>query len=84
MDEEPTNPLHGVPNISVATKSPGAIDAAKKIEITQAQLKATRLYPGPVGELVAKELSDYAKFGFRFDQAGFSERLLQQVLETEL
>jgi hypothetical protein len=52
--------------------------------VRTAALKARRLWPGPVGELVFRELTAYANFGFRFERTGLTEQLLQHVLDAEL
>lgn len=41
---------------------------------------ARRVYPGPLGELVFRELSAYAEFGYRFDTDGLIQRLAAAVL----
>ncbi len=41
---------------------------------------ARRVYPGPLGELVFRELSAYAEFGYRFDDDGLIPRLAAAVL----
>lgn len=42
---------------------------------------ARRVYPGPLGELVARELTAYAEFGHRFGD-GLIPRLVTAVLAT--
>ena len=43
---------------------------------------ARRVYPGPVGELVFRELSAYAEFGYRLSSDGLIPRLATAVLAT--
>lgn len=43
---------------------------------------ARRLFPGPLGELVSRELAAYADFGHRFTQDGLIARLAEDVLTT--
>lgn len=43
---------------------------------------ARRVYPGPVGELVARELAAYAEFGYRLTTDALIPRLATQVLGT--
>lgn len=43
---------------------------------------ARRVYPGPLGELVARELNAFAEFGFRFTADALIPRLATQVLAT--
>lgn len=41
---------------------------------------ARRVFPGPVGELIHRELCAYAEFGYRFDSDGLIPRLAAAVL----
>ena len=41
---------------------------------------ARRIYPGPLGELVYRELNAYAEFGHRFGDDGLIPRLAASVL----
>lgn len=43
---------------------------------------ARRVYPGPLGELVFRELYAYAEFGYRFGKDGLIQRLAAAVLAT--
>lgn len=43
---------------------------------------ARRLYPGPLGELVFRELTAYAEFGHRFSGDGLIPRLAATVLAS--
>lgn len=45
-----------------------------------AALHARRVYPGPLGELVARELTAYAEFGFRFAVDALVPRLATEIL----
>jgi hypothetical protein len=47
-----------------------------------AALHARRTYPGPLGELVSRELTAYADFGYRFTNDGLIPRLATAVLAT--
>jgi len=42
-----------------------------------------RIYPGPLGELVFRELSAYVEFGYRFGHDGLILRLADAVLATD-
>ena len=44
--------------------------------------QARRLYPGPLGELVHRELTAYAEFGYWFDRNGLLARLAAELLAT--
>jgi hypothetical protein len=43
---------------------------------------ARRLHPGPLGELVHRELSAYAEFGYRFSADALIPRLVAEILAT--
>lgn len=47
-----------------------------------AALRGRRLYPGPLGELVFRELTAYAEFGHRFSCDGLIPSLAAAVLAT--
>lgn len=47
-----------------------------------AALQARRSYPGPLGELVSRELTAYADFGYRLSNDGLIPRLATAVLAT--
>lgn len=40
---------------------------------------STRIYPGPLGELVYRELTAYAEFGYCFSNNGLIPRLAAAV-----
>jgi hypothetical protein len=45
-----------------------------------AGLHARRLYPGPLGELVFRELTAYADFGYQFAADALIPRLAAEIL----
>lgn len=45
---------------------------------------AREAFPGPIGELIEREISVYLSFGFRFDGSGLIFRLADQVLASNL
>jgi len=45
-----------------------------------AALHARRVLPGPLGELVYRELNAYADFGYRFATDGLIPRLAAEIL----
>jgi hypothetical protein len=51
-----------------------------KIRYRAAALQARRLYPGPLGELVNRELSAYAEFGHRFSSDTLVPNLATAIL----
>jgi hypothetical protein len=55
-------------------RRPGPADSAAR--------RALVAYPGPVGELVSRELTAYLSFGHRFDGGSLIAGLVDQVLGT--
>ena len=43
---------------------------------------AKRAYPGAIGELLARELTAHAEFGYRFADGGLLTRLAAEVMGT--
>ncbi len=64
---------------------PGGAEQLRQHECSRyraAAAHARRVYPGPVGELVARELAAYADFGYRFTADALIPQLATQVLAT--
>ncbi|MCW0211741.1 MAG: hypothetical protein OJJ54_00115 [Pseudonocardia sp.] len=51
------------------------------IRIRRAARRAREAYPGPVGEVLAAELSSYVEQGWRAPDHGLPERLVRDVLD---
>jgi hypothetical protein len=60
------------------------MDADERMRVRMAALRATRVFPGPVGELVSKDLLDWEQFGFRFGGYGLVARLVAAVMNAEM
>jgi len=45
-----------------------------------AAIRATRLYPGPVGELLSRELLTWEEFGYRLGGHSLITQLVDQLL----
>jgi hypothetical protein len=58
------------------------ITHAEKTRAREAALRARRLYPGVVGEVLSSELLTWAEFGFRFGP-GRTMALLQELERQE-
>jgi hypothetical protein len=48
--------------------------------LADAIVEAARRFPGPVGELIRRELRAFADFGYRFDGSGLVPRLVDELL----
>ena len=56
----------------------------EKMRLRAAGFRATRLYPGPVGELLSRELLTWEEFGYRLGGHRLIMRLVDHVLTTPL
>lgn len=83
-EDEPTNPLYRTAVQVTATDAPGKLTFPETAEVRKAAHKARKLWPGPVGDLVYRELTDYANFAFRFERFSIMQQLLQYVIDAEL
>ena len=54
----------------------------ERSRIRAAALHGRRLYPGPLGELVHRELTAYADFGYRFAADALVPRLAAEILSA--
>jgi len=52
----------------------------ERSQMRAAGLHARRLYPGPLGELVFRELTAYADFGYQFAGDALIPRLAAEIL----
>lgn len=79
-------PVDMIPNTATQTKPerpPGSaelMDFKEKMRIRAAAFRASRVYPGPVGQLIAKELAAWEEFGIRL---GGHSLILQVVAAIE-
>ncbi len=64
--------------------SPVPMDHHEKMRLRAAAFRATRLHPGPVGELVSRELLAWEEFGYRLGGGQLVMRLVDHVLATPL
>jgi hypothetical protein len=58
----------------------GQLHLHESARIRAAALHARRVMPGPLGELVYRELSAYAEFGHRFTADALIPRLTTEIL----
>lgn len=59
---------------------PTPMDHKDKMRFRAAAHKATRLYPGPVGELLSREILVWEDFGYRLGGSGLILRLVDEIL----
>lgn len=66
-----------------STTGPAApIAAHERSRLRAAALHARRVLPGGLGELVQRELTSYADFGWRFSTDALIPRLAAEILAT--
>ena len=56
----------------------------EKMRLRAAAFRATRLYPGPVGEVISRELHIWEDFGYRLGGKQLVMRLVDHVLKTSM
>ena len=63
---------------------PEFMDHHDKMQLRAAAFPATRIYPGPVGELLSRELLSWEEFGYRLGGDQLIMRLVNHLLAAEL
>lgn len=61
---------------------PAPMDHHEKMRIRAAAFRATRVYPGPVGELISRELLSWEDFGYRLGGNRLVMDLVEHVLKN--
>ena len=64
--------------------TPVLMDPHEKMRIRAAAFRATRVYPGVVGELISRELIVWEEFGYRLSGSGMILRLVDHVMKADL
>lgn len=67
-----------------AQLGPVPMDHHEKTRLRHAAFYATRVYPGPVGELVARELLTWEEFGYRLGGRQLVNRLVDHILKAPI
>ncbi|WP_255426062.1 hypothetical protein [Pseudonocardia sp. C8] len=63
--------------------APAPMEHHEKMRMRAAAFRATRLYPGPVGELVSRELLTWEEFGYRLGGNRLVMELVDHVLKAQ-
>lgn len=75
---------HTAPDDSEADDSEagplGRSEATDRALIREAAVRATQVYPGPVGELLSRELLSWEQFGYRLGSHASIMRIVEQIL----
>lgn len=62
-----------------ATAPPPKTHPNERMRVRAAAYRATRLHPGPLGELAARELLAWEEFGYRFERGSLAMRLVRAL-----
>ena len=76
----PSGPLPSPPPVPPAPSPPSPMDHHEKSRLRTAAFHASRVYPGPVGELISRELLSWEDFGYRLGSKRMIMNLVDQVL----
>jgi len=71
-------------SVQESDMNPVSMDHYEKTRLRAAAFRVTRLYPGPVGELLSRELLTWEEFGYRLGGHRLITRLVDHVLTTPL
>ncbi len=63
-----------------ATDRPACLDHHEKQNLRNAAYRATVVYPGPVGELISREIMAWEDFGFRLSHDNTIMNVVRHVL----
>ena len=66
----------------VGDGGPVPMQYPEKARVRAAAFRATRLYPGPVGQVLSRELLAWEEFGYRFGNDSVMRELVDHVLAT--
>lgn len=61
---------------------PHVMSANEKLRLRAAAFKVTRLYPGPIGLLLSRELLTWEEFGYRFGGSSLVAMAVEEILKT--
>jgi hypothetical protein len=59
---------------------PPRLTPEQRKRLREASFRATRVYPGPVGEWLSKELFSWEEFGWRLSPYGFVNRIVEDIM----
>ena len=64
--------------------SPVRMDTKEKMRVRAAAFRVTRLYPGPVGDFLARELQTWEEFGYRLGGNALVMSLVDFVMKEPI
>src|SRR5581483_1105240 len=60
------------------------MDHHERMRLRAAAFRATRVYPGPVGELISRELLSWEEFGYRLGSLGMIMGIVDAVMNAQV
>jgi len=57
-------------------------DQDGRMRLRRAAARARHVYPGPVGQLVSREISNWEEYGYRLGGRGLIGAIVDQVMEA--
>ncbi len=60
------------------------MDHHERMRLRAAAFRATRVYPGPVGELLSRELLSWEEFGYRLGSRGLVMGIVDAVMKAQV
>jgi hypothetical protein len=63
---------------------PERMDHHEKMRIRAAAFRVKRLYPGPAGEMLSRELLTWEEFGYRLGATALVMRLVDHILKAPI
>ncbi|GAC1542680.1 MAG: hypothetical protein NVS3B12_30860 [Acidimicrobiales bacterium] len=69
--------------VPLAVKQQWEMATHEKAQVRAAALRATRLYPGAVGELISRELLSWEDFGMRIAGHALIMRAVRDIMSAE-
>jgi hypothetical protein len=61
-----------------------SMDHHERMRLRAAAFRAIRAYPGPVGELLSRELLSWEEFGYRLGSQGMIMGIVDAVMKAQL
>jgi hypothetical protein len=77
-------PVAPVAAPAVPTAAPERMDHHVRMKVRAAAFRATRVYPGAVGELLSRELLGWEEMGIRLGSKSLIMRAVDEIMKAEL
>jgi hypothetical protein len=60
------------------------MDHHERMRLRAAAFRATKVYPGPVGELLSRELLSWEEFGYRLGSRGLVMGIVDEIMRAQI